>query len=199
MLPGLLGRFIPELALGLELHEPQGVLIASMTTIAIYASSLTSDGVRAWFLAAATSAVVLLLWGVIQLLTWGEWAPFPLVGALADTLADSWWPNMTGQTYMWFMYLFGPTPRFWLLVGAVVLVSFAYRNHVASPDAARVRRQVSQLLLLLVVVGLFSVVAARLIFTASWDKAAWCRANREQCYAEFYRYHYGTGGVGLFR
>jgi len=67
-----------------------------MTTLAIYASSLTSDGVRAWFLAAATSAVVLLLWALVQLLTWGEWAPpiwlgelgqsflRPLVGALSD-------------------------------------------------------------------------------------------------------------------
>jgi hypothetical protein len=100
----------------------------------------------------------------------------------------------------WFTYLFGPTPRFWLLVGAVVLVSFAYRNHVASPDAARVRRQASQLLLLLVVAGLFGVVAARLSFTASWwDKPAYCRAHLEECVAEYKRYYYGTRGLGLFR
>jgi len=207
ILPGLLGRLI-----GLELHEPEGVLIASMTTIAIYASSLASDGVRAWFLAAATSAVVLLLWAVVQFLTWGEWASFlrPLGGALAD----SWWPNgMATQTYVWFTYLFGdpawnhkyatwaaartPTPRFWLLVGAVVLVSFAYRNHVASPDAARVRRQASQLLLLLVVAGVFGVLATSLSATASQHKMAWCRAHLEECVAESQRY-YRTRGVGLF-
>ena len=206
ILPGLLGRLIPELAHGLELHEPEGVLIASMTTIAIYASSLASDGVRAWFLAAATSAVVLLLWAVVQFLTLGEWASFlrPLVGALAD----SWWPNgsdpvghlpypvhhMATQTYEWFTYLFGPTPRFWLLVGAVVLVSFAYRNHVAPPDAARVRRQASQLLLLLFVAGLFGVVATRLSATAFWHKSAYCRAHLEECVAESQRY-YRTRGV----
>jgi ABC-type transport system involved in multi-copper enzyme maturation permease subunit len=214
ILPGLLGRLIPELAHGLELHEPEGVLIASMTTIAIYASSLTSDGVRAWFLAAATSAVVLLLWAVVQFLTLGEWASFlrPLGGALAD----SWWPNgMAPQTYVWFTYLFGdpawshkaaieaaartPTPRFWLLVGAVVLVSFAYRNHVASPDAARVRRQASQLLLLLVVAGVFGVLATSLSATASQHKGAWCRAHLEECVAESKRYYYGARGLGLFR
>jgi len=207
ILPGLLGRLI-----GLELHEPEGVLIASMTTIAIYASSLASDGVRAWFLAAATSAVVLLLWAVVQFLTLGEWASFlrPLVGPLAD----SWWPNgMAPQTYVWFTYLFGDpawnhgyatwaaarTPtRFWLLVGAVVLVSFAYRNHVASPDAARARRQASQLLLLLVVAGVFGVLATSLSATASQHKWAWCRAHWEECVAESQRY-YRTRGVGLFR
>jgi hypothetical protein len=125
---------------------------------------------------------------------------WPLGGALAD----SWWPNgMATQTYVWFTYLFGGfwaaarIPRFWLLVGAVVLVSFAYRNHVASPDAARVRRQASQLLLLLVVAGLFGVVATSLSATNSQHKTAYCRAHTEECVAEYERYR--TRGVGPFR